>query len=96
MPNLNEKELAVFKAIAENIQSNTGGQFGYSDEVEIEGVSKRQLSGYVSQLVQKGLFTVDDEFAQVQVGKNFFETARLHAVCVGKQFETSNGDWIRV
>lgn len=94
---LNSNEIAVFKALAQQIQDCTGGQFGYADEAKLpEGVTRKQLSGYVSQLVQKGLFTVDDEFAQVQVGENFFEAAKAYGVCVGQEFETRNGQWMTV
>ena len=103
MVELNKNEVAVFTAVAQEIINCTNGQFGYSEDVMLpEGINRAQFSGYMSQLVQKGLFTVDDEYGQVQVSTNFADTARQYQVCVGKSFEnasawrTNSDEWVTV
>lgn len=57
--NLNETETAVFKSICTTIQDETGGQFGFADEIKRHlpfKLTNSQLAGYCSQLEQKGLY----------------------------------------
>ena len=53
---LNEKELEVLKACADNALDAAGGDFGFGDEIKnyVE-MKDKQISGYLSQLSQKGL-----------------------------------------
>jgi hypothetical protein len=62
---LNEGEYKVLLACAKNIDHNTGIEFGYADEVKVEGLSKHQIAGYISQLSQKRYITIDDECQQM-------------------------------
>ena len=55
MSDLNQTEQAVLKSLVESSAGN-GHDFGWTDEVNAAaiGITKAQVSGYVSQLVQKG------------------------------------------
>ena len=52
---LNETEMKTLIAVGKAIQDCTGGEFGYGDEVTIDGVTGAAKAGYISQLVQKNL-----------------------------------------
>lgn len=95
---LNENEKAVFAALAQEIQNCTAGEFGFASDMKLpEGITKKQVSGYVSQLCQKELFSVDSEFQQVLIDEaNFFDTAKEYGVCVGKSFCGWSGTWQEV
>lgn len=59
--NLNENECAVLYALVEVFN----GDFGFTDEITVEGIDKAQHSGYVTSLVNKGwvnCFTGDPEW----------------------------------
>ena len=58
--NLNETELKVLNACAQEVINCTNGEFGYTEDIKVEGLSKNQLKGYLSQLVQKSLITPPD------------------------------------
>jgi hypothetical protein len=68
---LNEMQTKVFIAIADDILSCTGGEFGFIDEVDIDaiGITRRQFSGYCGSIAKKGDFysTCDDEYHQTQL-----------------------------
>ena len=69
--NLNENEVRVLKAVHREIMDCTNGEFGYTDTVSIDGLSKNQIKGYLGQLVQKNRISIDDENQQVMmVAKN--------------------------
>lgn len=78
---LNETETAVFKAICDAIQQETGGQFGWSDDIKrhlyVE-MTKGQMAGYCSQLEQKGLYgtTREDGFTMIFLNAKGIEYAR--------------------
>ena len=66
---LNDNELKVLNAVFDNIQDETGGQFGWSDGIEVDGLSKHQVAGYISQLSQKDLILLhndDSKYTQTQ------------------------------
>lgn len=68
MTNLNTNEFNVLIGIGQSINDCTGGQFGYAEDIPIvKSVSKPQLSGYISQLVQKGYIVKDNEFGSLQL-----------------------------
>ena len=58
---LNENELAVLKACADNAQDAAGGDFGFGDEISgyLDNLSDRQVAGYLSDLQTKGLISID-------------------------------------
>jgi len=68
---LNLNEQAVLRATIEEVRKCTGGEFGYTEDIKVEGISKNSLKGYLSQLVQKGLITSPDEVyhGQFQIRK---------------------------
>lgn len=58
---LSENAHKVLVAAYENMKDSTGGEFGFSDEVEVEGISKAQKSGYFSKLNKDELiYSLDD------------------------------------
>lgn len=62
---LNKIEIAVLNACVDEIMSCTGGEFGYTDDLAIDGLTKNQLAGYLSQLIQKQLIGIYPEFNQL-------------------------------
>jgi hypothetical protein len=44
------------------------GDFGFTDEITIEGKSKKAVGGVISSLLKKGILIRDDEFAQFCYG----------------------------
>jgi len=58
--NLNFEEYAVLVMCERAIQTETAGDFGYGSDVELNGLSKRQIAGFLSQLVQKGYIVIDE------------------------------------
>ena len=68
MTTLNETEVKVLKAAAEQIIECTNGDFGYlSDCSPVNGLSVNQMKGYFGQLAKKDLIYVDEQFDQVQL-----------------------------
>jgi hypothetical protein len=61
---LNQNEIAVFRAMQKNTENN-GGDFGFTDEIMVEGLTKHQIAGYIGQLQKKGLIDIyrDDYLA---------------------------------
>ena len=60
MNTLNENELKVLSACKDAIVKETRCEFGRFDFVVVEGMSKNQLKGYISQLQTKGLVSIDE------------------------------------
>ena len=57
---LNDREKAVLQALARESE-NYGHDFGITDDVVLpQGITPKQFSGYMSQLVQKGYVWVHD------------------------------------
>lgn len=68
LPPLNEVERMVFKAICESAQADTGGDFTYASETikYTQGITMKQLRGYLSSLVKKDLIDVSkDHYSQI-------------------------------
>jgi len=64
---INKNEEAVLKSLVEESNMN-GHDFGFADGIVAEGLSKRQVSGYISALVAKDLIRItDDEYRQTMV-----------------------------
>lgn len=61
-------ELKVLRAAVLNAIRETGGEFGYSDDIKVEGLNKQQVGGVISSLLQKRLVYRDDEFGQTFFG----------------------------
>jgi hypothetical protein len=64
---LNETECAVLNACAMQIVYETSCEFGYADDVKIEGMTKHQIAGYVSQLCQKGYIDIEPDSKQMML-----------------------------
>lgn len=54
--NLNENEQKVLDALVSS-SADTGHDFGWTDEIEVDGITKAQHSGYVASLSKKGWIT---------------------------------------
>ena len=62
---LNDKELMVLKACADNALDAAGGDFGFTDEVPAyikEHLTTNQVKGYLSSLQSKGMIMIDSEY----------------------------------
>jgi hypothetical protein len=71
MKKLNENEIKVLTACAQETRDCAGGDFGYADDVVVEGMTERKKNGYISQLVQKGFLMIcPDEFRQMNLKKS--------------------------
>ena len=64
---LNENEVKVLIAVFDEIMDCTNGEFGYTDDLTVDGLTTNQIKGYLSQLVQKGRISIDDERQQVMM-----------------------------
>ena len=60
---LNNNEMGVLKACADNALDAAGGDFGFTDEVPsyVPELSRNQVKGYLSDLSKKGLIMIDHE-----------------------------------
>ena len=57
---LNENERKVLCAVMWNTKDVSGWDFGFGDEIEIEGLTKHQVAGYLSSLQSKGYIFCHD------------------------------------
>lgn len=57
---LNEKEIEVLKGAKRSSDGNNG-DFGFAENIEIEGLNRHQIAGYIGQLVSKDLLNVFDQ-----------------------------------
>ena len=76
---LNKNEVKVLRALVDQVWSETGGEFGYTDLIKVKGLTKHQIAGYVGDLDKKGYIIVyennqfllnkkvEDIFADVEV-----------------------------
>ena len=62
--NLNDKEIGVLKACADNALDAAGGDFGFTDEVPayVPELDANQVKGYLSQLQSKGYICIDESY----------------------------------
>lgn len=90
---LNEKELAVFRAAAQQIIDSTGGQFGYLSDAETpDGMTRHEFAGYTGSLTAKGLIHVsDDEYKQLTLTAAGAENLRERGLFNDRSFETIDG-----
>lgn len=73
---LNENEQKVLDAVVEAIKYCTGNEFGYSEDVKkFTDLPIITLSGYMSQLVQKGYVTVHEDYGQIELLRKAAEAA---------------------
>ena len=74
---LNKNELAVFKECLEDASMN-GYDFGFVDDIRVEGLSKHQVAGYISSLSTKDAIRItDDEYRQTMINPTFAAAAGL-------------------
>lgn len=66
---LNDNESKVLQLIGQEILDSTGGEFGFVSDIKTCGFTKHQLAGYTSQLTQKGMIYVDEEFGSVTLNQ---------------------------
>jgi hypothetical protein len=58
---LNTTETLVLRACLSEVINCTTNQFGYTNDVEVSGLSKSQVKGYLSQLQQKGMISIGED-----------------------------------
>ena len=86
--NLNNNELGVLKACADNALDAAGGDFGFTDEVPayVPELSANQVKGYLSILQKKGLIMIDsnevdgEEIHQITLDKDSLDELINHAI----------------
>jgi len=67
MIQINANESKVLEALVESSRGN-GHDFGWADDIRVDGFSKHQVAGYISALVTKDLIRIcDDEYRQTNV-----------------------------
>lgn len=57
---LNENETAVLKGAKRSSDGNNG-DFGFAQDIEVPGLNRHQVAGYIGQLVTKDLLRVYDQ-----------------------------------
>lgn len=57
---LNENETAVLKG-AKSSSDGNNGDFGFAENIEVPGLNRHQVAGYIGQLVTKGFLKVYDQ-----------------------------------
>ncbi len=92
MTDLNETEVKVMNELV-RVSDYQGHDWGDSDDVEVDrvGITTRQLSGYVSQLVQKGYITSLNDYDRERWGGCFRLTLKgaAFAGLDGLNYETN-------
>jgi len=58
--NLNVNERKTLRSCLASARGN-GYDFGFTDEIQIEGLNQKQIGGYLSQLIKKGFIWVHEE-----------------------------------
>lgn len=88
---ISEKTLTVLKAALDAIQECTHGEFGYAEDVQIEGMSEQKKAGYFSELNKKGLIESYEDRGVASLllpTASGVEYAREHGYDKSKQFST--------
>ena len=76
---LNPNELRVFKAMCEDASGN-GYDFGFADDIVVDGLSAHQIAGYIGSLVKKDAVRItDDEYRQTVIHPDFAAAAEVDA-----------------
>ena len=70
---LNKNEKAVLEGCVQAIQWCTKGEFGFTDDVKVVGLTDNQIKGYLSQLQKKNYIFIDQDDCQGQM--NITQTA---------------------
>lgn len=70
---LNENEKKVLKAMVEQAWDETRGDFGFTTEIKVRGLTKHQVAGYIGDLEKKGYIEISHEFDQFQLRKKVEE-----------------------
>lgn len=65
--NVNEKK--VLKAMIENALDEAGGDFGFTTNIKVKGLTKHQIAGYIGDLEKKKYISVYHEFDQFEIRK---------------------------
>ena len=63
LKHLTELEIAALRSAYKSSNGN-GHDFGYTDDITIEGQSKKAVGGVISSLIKKEIIVRDDEFGQ--------------------------------
>ncbi len=64
---INANEKKVLGALVEDSAGN-GHDFGFADDIRVDGLSRHQVAGYIGALVSKDLVRItDDEYRQTVI-----------------------------
>lgn len=66
---LNTNEYKVLKAMVKQAWDETGGEFGYTDTIKVNSLSKHQVAGYIGDLEKKGYISIYPDFNQFLLRK---------------------------
>jgi len=69
---LNKTEIQILEVCVQTAIKETGGEFGYTEDVKLEGLTNNQIKGYLSQLVQKEMISIN-EWDQIKIKKQAAE-----------------------
>ena len=70
---LNTNEYKVLKAMVRQALDETGGEFGYTDMIKVNGLSKHQVAGYIGDLEKKRYISIYPDFNQFMLRKKVEE-----------------------
>ena len=70
---LNVNEYKVLKAMVKQAWDETGGEFGYTDMIKVNCLSKHQVAGYIGDLEKKRYISIYSDFNQFMVRKKVEE-----------------------
>ena len=70
---LNTNEYKVLKAMVKQAWDETGGEFGYTDTIKVNDLSKHQVAGYIGDLEKKRYISIYPDFNQFLLRKKVEE-----------------------
>lgn len=70
---LNTNEYKVLKAMVRQAWDETRGEFGYTDTIKVNGLSKHQVAGYIGDLEKKRYINIFPDFNQFLLVKKVEE-----------------------
>lgn len=100
LASLTELETKALVSAYESSDGN-GHDFGYSDDITVAGLSKKQVGGLIASLIKKEIMTdVDSDFNQFAlVGWNEDEKTAaavvIHAHLTKQGFEVKKPYWVK-
>lgn len=77
---LNKNEKRVLKAMVKQAWNETGGEFGYTDQIKVSGLNKHEVAGYISVLKKKGYISIGgyDQFYLKKKVEEIFKNVEVY------------------